>query len=226
MLSRRTRLLTFAVPVAASLALAGPAFAADAKGDKAILKAGVITTADVPADWTSTRGETGVSALRGVKGCKRTSNALARASKDEPQARSRLFSDAADRQARTQAANNVFALSTSKAAGKFLSVFQRPAATSCFEALGVAVTTNQPTAGPPTVQPITDLQGVGDEAFGSEVAATYTQDGGTATLYIDYVFVRVGRAALTFVFANVGSRIPQGPDIVNAVVQRVSAAEA
>ena len=38
MLSRRTRLLTLAVPVAASLALAGPALAAgESKGDKAIL---------------------------------------------------------------------------------------------------------------------------------------------------------------------------------------------
>ena len=52
MLSQRKRLLILAVPVAASLALAGPA-AADSKSDKAILKAGVITKADVPADWTS-----------------------------------------------------------------------------------------------------------------------------------------------------------------------------
>jgi hypothetical protein len=29
-----------------------------------------------------------------------------------------------------------------------------------------------------------------------------------------------------FVFANIGARIPQGPDIVTAVVQRVGAAEA
>jgi hypothetical protein len=76
------------------------------------------------------------------------------------------------------------------------------------------------------VEPIPDLQGVGDEAVGYELAATYSQDVGAATLYIDFVFVRVGRAVVAFSFSNVGARIPQGPEIVNAVVQRVSAAEA
>jgi hypothetical protein len=71
-----------------------------------------------------------------------------------------------------------------------------------------------------------DLQGVGDEAVGYEIAATFTQNGGTATLYIDFIVVRVGRAVLGFGFTNVNARIPQGPDIVTAVVQRVAAAEA
>ena len=76
------------------------------------------------------------------------------------------------------------------------------------------------------MSPITDLQGVGDEALGYEIAATFTQNGGNATLYIDFVVVRVGRAVLGFGFTNVDARIPQGPDIVNAVVQRVAAVEA
>lgn len=68
MLSRRTRLLTLAVPVAASLALAGPALAAgESKGDKAILRAGVVTKADVPAEWTSRKGESTNSSLNGIK---------------------------------------------------------------------------------------------------------------------------------------------------------------
>jgi hypothetical protein len=45
-------------------------------------------------------------------------------------------------------------------------------------------------------------------------------------LYIDFIIVRVGRAVLGFAFTNVGGRITQGPDIVNAVVQRVAAAKA
>src|SRR5437868_9410192 len=67
MLSQRKRLLILAVPVAASLALAGPA-AADSKGDKAILKAGVITKTDVPAEWTSKPSKSS-SALQGLKEC-------------------------------------------------------------------------------------------------------------------------------------------------------------
>jgi hypothetical protein len=119
----------------------------------------------------------------------------------------------------------VYAFTNKKAAGRFVAVFKASAATTCFTALGAEVARNRPTVGAPTVEPITDLQGVGNEAVGDEIAVTYTQAGGTATLYIDFVFVRVGRAALGFVFANVGARIPQGADIVNAVVQRVAAAE-
>ena len=226
--SRRMRLLTLAVPVAASLALAGPALAAgETKGDTAILKAGVITKADVPAEWVSTRrGEDTSSALKSLKACKKINTTVDTAKKDNPRARSREFSDVAGPQARTQAANTVYAFPNKKAASNFVSAFDGPAATTCFDALGAALAQNRPAAGSQTVQPITDLQGVGDQATGSEIAVTYTQqDGGTATLYIDLVFVRVGRANLSFVFANVGARIPQGPDIVNAVVQRVSAAE-
>jgi len=226
MLSRRTRLLTLGVPLAATLALAGPAVAAgETKGDRAILKAGGITKTDVPAERTSSRRATGTSALRGIRGCRRINTAVSKTSEQNPLERSRLFSNAPEQQATSQAANTVYAFPNKKAASRFLSVFQGTAATSCFAALGTEVARNRPAVGTPTVQPITDLQGVGDEAFGSEIGITYTQDGGMATLIIDYVFVRVGRAAIPFTFANVGARIPQGPDIVNAVVQRVSAAE-
>jgi hypothetical protein len=220
------RMLIFAVPVAASLALAAPAIAAgESKGDKAILKAGVITKADVPAEWTSKRGTSSGEATKGIKECKKINTAIAEAKKDEPRARSREFLDAPE-QTRSQAENVVYAFSNKKAAGKFVSVFSGPASTTCFETLGAEVARNRPTVGTPTVEPITDLQGVGDEAPGYEITITYTQSGGTATYYIDFVFVRVGRAALGFVFANVGARIPQGRDIMSAVVQRVAAAEA
>jgi hypothetical protein len=225
MLSRRTRLLTFAVPVAASLALAAPALAADTKGDKAILKAGVITKADVPAEWTSAKSSSSSNALKGIKQCKKITTAVATAKKDNPRARSREFSDPVQEHA-TTAGNAVYAFSNNARATRFVSAYQGAAATACFGKVAAEVGKGRPTAGPPTAAPITDLQGVGDEATGYEIAATFTQDGGTATLYIDFVVVRVGRAVTAFVFTNVDARIPQGPDIVNAVVQRVSAAEA
>src|SRR5512132_4345345 len=85
MLSRRTRMLIFAVPVAASLALAAPAIAAaQSKSDKAILKAGVITKADVPAEWTSKRGKPSGDALKGLKECKKINSAVADAKQDDP----------------------------------------------------------------------------------------------------------------------------------------------
>jgi hypothetical protein len=222
MLSQRKRLLILAVPVAASLALAGPASAAGS--DKAILKGGVITKADVPADWTSKRSNASSDALRGLKECKKINTAVAAAKKDEPRARSREFADPVPEHA-TTAENAVYAFQNKKDAGKFVSAYKGSAATACFTRLGTEVERNRPAATPPAVSPITDLQGVGDEAVGYEIAATFTQNGGEATLYIDFIIVRVGRAVLGFAFTNVGARITQGPDIVNAVVQRVAAAE-
>jgi len=225
MLSRRMRLLTLGVPVMATLALAGPAVAAgETKGDKAILEAGVVTKTDVPAEWTSTRGESSGQALKGLRECRRINTAVADAKKNNPRARSREFADPVQEHA-TSAENAVYAFPNKNAATRFVSAYQGTAATACFDKLAAEVGKNRPTAGPPTASPITDLQGVGDEATGYEIAATFTQDGGTATLYIDFVVVRVGRAVMGFGFTNVGARIPQGPDIVNAVVQRVSAAE-
>jgi hypothetical protein len=223
MLSQRKCLLILAAPIAASLALAGPA-AADSKGDNAILKAGVITKADVPGEWTSKRGTSSGDALRGLKECKKINTAAAAAKKDEPRARSREFSDPVPEHA-TTAENAVYAFPSKKDAAKFVSAYRGSAATACFTRLGTEVERNRPASTAPTVSPIRDLQGVGDEAVGYEIAATYTQNGGEATLYIDFIAVRVGRAALGFAFTNVNARITQGPDIVNAVVQRVAAAE-
>ena len=223
--SRRTRMLIFAVPVAASLAFAAPAIAAaQSKSDKAILKAGVITKADVPAEWTSKRSKSSGDALRGLKECKKINSAVAAAKRDEPRARSREFADPVLANA-TTAENAVYVFADKKSAGKFVSAYKGSAATACFNRLGTEVERNRPAATPPSVAPITDLQGVGDEAVGYEIATTFTQNGGSATLYIDFIVVRVGRAALGFAFTNVDARITQGPDIVNAVVQRVAAAE-
>ena len=223
MLSRRKRLLILAVPVAASLALAGPA-AADSKGDKAILKAGVITKTDVPPEWTSKPSMSSSDALKGLKECKKINTAVAAAKKDEPRARSRQFADPVPEHA-TTAENAVYAFQNKKDAGKFVSAYQGSAETACFERLGVEIERNRPAATPPTVSPITDLQGVGDQALGYEIKSTFTQNGGEATLYIDFIVVRVGRSVLGFAFTNVDARITQGPDIMNAVVQRVAAAE-
>src|SRR5919198_3382544 len=157
MLSRRVRLLTLAVPVAASLALAGPASAAgEAKGDKAILKAGVITKADVPAEWTSKKGEATGAALRGIKECKKINTAVADAKKDNPRARSREFSDPVQEPA-TTAENAVYAFSNKSGATKFVSAYQGTAAQACFEKLAAEVGKNRPTAAPPTAAQITDL---------------------------------------------------------------------
>jgi hypothetical protein len=224
-LLRRLGILVLGVPVAVSLGLASPAVAGESRSDKAILEAGVITRADVPADWTSERGETGARALRGIRECKKINAALDAAKKNEPQARSREYEDPAV-QGTTAAEDTVHVFKNASAATRFLSSFQGSGANACFDEAAAKIASDEPTAGTPTVAPITDLQGVGDEAVGYEIVIPYTQGDRSFSVYLDLVAVRVGRTALRFSFSNIGGRISQGPDIVNAVVERVATAEA
>src|SRR5262249_1054358 len=162
--SRRMRLLTLGVPVAASLALAGPAVAAgEAKGDKAILKAGVITKADGPAEGAPKRGQTKGAAPKGNEGAKKIKTARGDARKEHPRAGSRDFSDPVPEHA-TTAENAVYAFSNKASATKFMRTYQRSAAKTCFDKLATEITKDRPTAAPPSAAPITDLQGVGNEA--------------------------------------------------------------
>jgi hypothetical protein len=105
-------LLTFAVPVAASLALAAPA-AGESKGDKAILNAGVITKQDVPAEWTSTKARPSIDAITGIKRCRKINDAVTTAKEDNLRARSRKFSDPVPENA-TTAENFVYAFEAPK----------------------------------------------------------------------------------------------------------------
>ena len=224
MLSQRKRLLILAVPIAVSLALAGPAAAADSKSDKAILKAGVITKADVPAEWTSKRSNASSDALRGLKECKKINTAVAAAKKDEPRARS-ASSPIRCRSTRRRPRTRCTPSRT-----------RRTPASSCPHTRDRprrrASSGSEPRSseiGPPPHHPPWRRSRISrasaTKRLGYEIAATFTQNGGEATLYIDFIVVRVGRAVLGFVFTNVNARITQGPDIVGAVVQRVAAAE-
>jgi hypothetical protein len=159
-------MLILGVPVVAALALAAPAVAAgESKGDKAILKAGVITKTDVPAEWTSTKASPSGEALKGIRDCKKINSAVAAAKKNEPRARSREFSDPVPQNA-TSAENAVYAFESAKAAGEFVAAYEGSAANACFQRLAEEVAKDRPVTGPPTVSPITDLQGVGDESLG------------------------------------------------------------
>lgn len=219
------RILVLGVPIVAALVLAGPAAAGESKSDKAILKAGVITKGDVPADWTSERGESSGRALRGISECKKINSAVETAKKNRPRARSREFQDPVS-QGTTSAENAVYAFKDDNAATRFIATYQGTDADACFDQAAAKVASEQPTAETPSVAPITDLQGVGDEAVGYEIVVTFSQRGQSFTLYLDIVAVRVGRAVLGFNFSNIGSRITEGPDIVNVVVDRVAAAQA
>jgi hypothetical protein len=219
----RARLVPFAaITVAVVAGLAGPA-AAQSKGDKAILKAGVITRADVPAGWMSTKAANNDSALKGISECRALRSAMDRAKKKVPHADSRDFEDPAAGSL-TSASGIVYAFKDAAAAGRFLANFQGDGAQTCLTKNLAKQTARERTTGAPAVTPITDLEGVGDEAVGHEL----TQDStaySPSTLYIDLVFVRVGRAFVGFQFTNLGERIPYSPAIIQTLAARLDAAQ-
>jgi hypothetical protein len=225
MIMRRTRILAplVAVPLAVLVAFAGPA-AAESKSDKAILKAGVITKDDVPASWTSKKASSS-EPDRSIRECRKIRAAIEKAKKNQPRADSRDFSNPITDGA-TSAQSTVYAFKDATAAGKFLANFQGDAAATCLQKSIAKSPVGKRAGAPPTVSPVTDLQGVGDEAAGHELTIDVPVQGQLTPAYIDFIAIRVGRAFVGFGFTNVGERIPEGPGVVQAVVARVADAQA
>jgi hypothetical protein len=207
------------------VALAAPAAAGESQSDKALLKAGVITQPDVPSGWSSKKAGPSGQALRGVRECKQINTAVDKAKKTRPRARSREFSEPTS-QGTTSAENTVYVFKDIRAASAFFAKYEDAQAPTCYEKGADKTASSLPAAGSPTVSPITDLQGVGDEAVGYEIVLPFTTSGLTSTLYLDIIAVRVGRVFLGFNFSNIDARIPDGPAIVQAVVARVTEAQA
>lgn len=225
MIFRRTRIL---VPVLAA-ALAGvaafaPPAAAQSKSDRAILKAGVITKSDVPSGWTSKKSTSSEKAFQGIPECKQIKTATDNAKKKVPRARSREFSEPTSR-GTTSTEDTVYAFKNVSGAQNFIAVYQSSEASTCIEKATAKAASGQASAGQPTVSPVTDLQGVGDEAVGYEIEVPFTASGQSATLFLDLIAVRVGRAFIGFNFSNLGERIADGPTIVQSVVARVASAQ-
>jgi hypothetical protein len=223
MIVRRASVLVVAA-LATLVAFAAPAAAGESKSDKAILKAGVITKADVPSDWTSKKASSSDQQLRAPE-CREIKTAVDKAKKNTPRRRSRDFEPSGSGSA-TSAQDTVYAFKNVSGATSFFANYSDSTANACFEALADELASGEPTAGSPAVAPITDLQGVGDEAVGYEITIPYAAGGESTTLYVDFVVVRQGRVVLGFGFSNRDVRIPEGPPIVRAVVGRVADVEA
>jgi hypothetical protein len=207
-----------AVTLAGIAAFAPPA-AAQSKSDKAILKAGVITKADVPTGWTSKKGSTS-EPDRSITECKKIRTAVEGARKKVPRAESRDFRGTTSG---TTAEDSVYTFRNARSATAFIANYRGADAEACFQKIGQQIA---PSGSAATVSPVTDLQGVGDEALGYEITFDGTAAGETVTAYVDFIIVRVGRTFLGFGFSNRGERIPEGPTIVRTVVARVAEAQA
>jgi hypothetical protein len=208
-----------------TVAVLAPAAASGATGPKStqtILRAGVIVAADVPSGWTKgPHPNNHDKNLRGIAACKAVIAADAAADRSVPQARSAAFSDpSANGGKTTRAENTVLAFKNPAAASRYAAVFATSDASECLRAsverqIGSQVTT--------TVSPITDLGSLGDARLGYEIVVKGSDSTGQPlSLLADVVLVRVGRAVVGFDFLNLNARLPQGPDIVNAVVNRLT----
>jgi hypothetical protein len=211
-------LLGVAVALPVSIGSAGAATRAVATGDQTILTTGVITAADVPATWTAAKqGPESSKSFQGITACKQIS-AAASAARKGPHKQSRQFSDPSDH-GNTYAENTVYAFKNAAAATKYLVPFQASTFATCLQKslqkqLG---SLDQVSAG----QPVSNLQGVGDAAVGYEFQIQANVQGAQMTYIYDAIGVRIGRAFVGFTFTNPNVQIPQGPDIVNAVISRV-----
>lgn len=206
-------LVAIAVPVG-SASVAG---AASSK-DQAILTAGVIGAGDVPATWQSAaQKDSGVKQYKGIAACKQAAAAEATARRG-PRKLSPQFVDPSTNN--TLAENVAIVFKDAKTATRYLTTFEGSSTPACLGAVLQHQIGNQGQVG--TFSPITSLQGVGDQSLGFAVPIQ-TQSG---TLIADYVAVRVGRALLEFTFLNPSVQIAEGPQIVNAVVNRVAQAGA
>jgi hypothetical protein len=205
-------LAAIAVPVGTA-SLAG---AASSK-DQAILKAGVIGAADVPATWQSApQTDPGAKQYKGIAVCKQTA-AAEPAARRGPRKLSPQFADPSTN-GNTLAENVAILFKDAKSATRYLTTFQDSSTPKCLQAVLQHQVGSRGQVG--TLSPLASLQGVGDQSLGFEVPVQ-TQSG---TLIADLVAVRVGRVLLEFTFTNPGVQTTQGPQIVNAVVNRVAQA--
>jgi hypothetical protein len=201
------------------LGLAAPAVAG-AASDQTILQAGVVHASDVPATWQAgAQNDVGARQFVGSS-CNAIRSAYA-AAHNGPHLLSSQFSDPTSG-GTALAENIVFAFKSPVAATKFLAGFQTANAHSCLQA---AVQKQAGRAGRVTsVSRIANLQALGNGAVGYELLVRF--QGISSPLVVDYLGVRVGRGVAAFTFTNVGSAVPSGHEIVNAVIARLKSAGA
>jgi hypothetical protein len=204
-------LLAVAAPVGAAAAAA-----AASSNSASILQAGVIAPQDVPGTWQqAAQPDAGVGQLRKISVCKQYA-AFVTTARKSPFRLSPRFSDPSNGGS-TMAEDTVYAFKSASAATKYVTALLARNVPSCIHDALQQQIGNQGQVG--ALTPITGLSGVGDQSTGYESVVTVP---GQGTLIVDEVGVRVGRAFVGFTFANPTATIPEGPAIVNAVVNRLS----
>jgi hypothetical protein len=188
--------------------------------DVAVLAAGVVTAADVPAGWTATKQvDTGTKKYQGIKDCRPISTAVTAARAKIPHQLSPDFSPPGAANTVTVVDDIVLAFKTPAAASQFLAAFQGPTISDCLQTVLAKTTSGKAQV---SVAELDDLQGLGDANVGYEATISASDQGQSLTLVGDIVNVQVGRAIVLVSYLDDGGQtLPEGMSVVTAVVDRL-----
>jgi hypothetical protein len=218
------RALVFVAAAACVLATGLPTVgAAPSPDEQVIVVSGLLRRADFPAGWQVTKGSSSPNFAKLGVPCRPLVRALNR--------RVDKASSPGFLQGNTERASNTAVL-YEQAAGAvaLVAALQNPVTTACYRR-SAAVSVAQTAARSKvklqvvSVAPVS-VAAAGDQSLGYEAVVRASSGGQTEMIYEDAVFVRVGRAVLSFDFVNTGSSPSAafGPQI-QAVIGRVEAAE-
>ena len=202
---------------------------AGARSDSAIVTAGLLTISDFPPGWKESPSSSSSSSIDFSKYGKACARLQGDVNKVEKLRTAHGTSNDFQQDDAQEINNSVSVYRTAAGTSAALALLKRPAVVPCLARAVAAAAKKAEPAGVTNSTTFARLSvpEVGDDSIGYEIALTASGQGQTATVYVDFQLVRVGRAGLTFSF--------QGPDtsvlssyqpLVQSVVQRVRTAEA
>ncbi|MGH8983709.1 MAG: hypothetical protein ACRDY6_07515 [Acidimicrobiia bacterium] len=205
------KLLTVTAGACAVVLMAAPV-AADEEEDQAIADESVLTLADLPEGWVEGDAADDDDPAEGeIPACEAIERTIDRGD-EAPHAESPDFDDTNDPNAVTSVSNEVIVFPKAKGAKRYLKPFETDGE-ACLRGRGGTA----PGALDVQVQEL-DVQGSG---VGYTVLVTVESNGEQRTQAVDIVVVRVGRAITNFAAENVDEPLPEGPDILDAVLGRL-----
>ena len=204
-------LITATAAALAAVLLAAPV-AADEEEDQTIADESVLTIDDLPDGWVEGDAADDDDPAEGeVPACEAIERAIDRGD-EAPHAESPDFDNGNDPNGVASVTNEVIVFPKAKGAKQYLKSFGADGE-ECLRGRGEAV----PGARDVQVQEL-DVQGSG---VGYTVFITAESSGEQRTQAIDLVVIRVGRAITNFAAENVDEALPEGPDILDAVLGRL-----
>lgn len=208
------KLLTLTAGACAVVLMAAPVGAGEEE-DQAIADEAVLTFLDLPEGWEEGDPPDDDNPAEGeVPECEAIERIVDKGDQS-PHAESPDFDNGNDPNAVATVSNEVFVFPKAKAAKRYLKTFQADGE-DCLLGRGEAA----PGALDAELGEL-DIEGVGSGGVGYTVFVTVESNGQQFSLANDIVVVRVGRAVTTFAAQNVDEPLPEGPEILAAVVSRL-----